>query len=228
MAASVVGTAGNDRLIGRGNGEFIDGRAGLDTLVLVPGGAHGAPGRWFIDVQSGIANSPPLTGAFSRYGYGLTFANIENVEGSGFIDYLYGSAGNNILSGLGGNDTIDGRGGNDTILGGAGADLLTGGTGADIFRWLSISDSRRENGGLDTVTDFQRGDLLDVSGIDANTRLAGDQAFAFIGTQAFHRIAGELRFSGSSIQADVNGDGAIDFEVNLTGIRALQTSDFIL
>ena len=62
---------------------------------------------------------------------GDTFATIENVNGSAFVDTLTGDTGVNRLVGNGGADTLNGRENNDTLIGGAGADSLTGSSGTD-------------------------------------------------------------------------------------------------
>jgi Ca2+-binding RTX toxin-like protein len=62
-----------------------------------------------------------------------TLANIQNLRGSAFNDYLGGDGNANLLTGGAGNDTLDGRSGNDTLDGGAGNDLLIGGIGSDTF-----------------------------------------------------------------------------------------------
>ena len=71
------------------------------------------------------------------------------------------------------------------LNGGAGADVLTGGAGADVFRFSALTDSTVAVGGRDTIRDFVSGDKIDLHLIDANASLAGDQAFGFIGTNAF-------------------------------------------
>jgi hypothetical protein len=55
----------------------------------------------------------------------------------------------------------------------------------------------------DGIQDFSAGDLIDLSRIDANTLLDGDQAFEFIGNAAFSKTAGELRFENISIGGPV-------------------------
>ena len=68
--------------------------------------------------------------------------------------------------------------------------------------------------------------------LDASTKKAGNQAFAFIGTQGFHHQAGELHYlkSGANtiIEGDVNGDGKADFQIGLTGLKTLTSTDFLL
>jgi hypothetical protein len=75
------------------------------------------------------------------------------------------------------------------------------------------------------------GDMIDLSAIDANTLVDGDQAFVPIG-DSFFRNPGELRFvslpQGRLIEADVNGDGVADFAVLLNGTGALTAASFIL
>lgn len=62
--------------------------------------------------------------------------------------------------------------------------------------------------------------------------MAGDQAFSFIGAAAFGGVAGQLRFStggGSTVvRGDVDGDGAADFAITLSGPINLQQADFLL
>ena len=74
---------------------------------------------------------------------------------------------------------------------------------------------------------------IDLSAIDANTVLAGNQAFSFIGGGLYTGVAGQLRFAVTSpgvttIAGDVNGDGVSDFHIRLDGVVGLQASDFVL
>jgi len=131
-------------------------------------------------------------------------------------------------------DTLKGGGQADLIHGNLGADQLTGGGGADIFRYDSTAESR--NSSLDHVLDFTPGtDRFDLSRIDANTLVGGDQAFTWIGSNAFSGTAGELRAenlnnSGWFLEGDTDGNGSADFVVMLTlqGPTPLSGGDFIL
>jgi Ca2+-binding RTX toxin-like protein len=162
----------------------------------------------------------------------------DTLNGAGGNDSLNGLAGNDLLLGFGGNDTLSGLTGNDTLDGGAGSDLLisgagrdvmTGGTGADLFRFTALADSVVGTS-RDLITAFSRaeGDRVDLATIDANTRLSGDQAFAFIGDAGFGRIAGQLRFAGGVLQADLNGDARADMEIAIQGVSTLLAADFVL
>lgn len=219
-----MGTGGADRLSVVGAGESVDGLGGTDTLVLNV--AYAYVGGWVTDIALGRASTTPPVGAFSPYGYGVSFKNIENVVGSAAIDTIRGSAGDNLLDGGAGNDVLDGRVGNDTLVGGLGADTLAGGAGRDMFAYASTDESFSMM--FDVIADFARGqDVINLSAIDANTLVAGDQAFTYIGAQAFHRVAGELRYANGFIQGDVNGDGYVDLQIQIRGFGSLGLSDFI-
>ncbi|VUX46547.1 hypothetical protein DF3PA_240002 [Candidatus Defluviicoccus seviourii] len=87
-------------------------------------------------------------------------------------------------------DTIFRGAGNDQIWtgdGGDGADILYGGAGRDQF---IIEDSAHSRPSLrDHVQDFELGvDRINLSAIDANVLLPGNQAFNFIGTRPFSAL----------------------------------------
>jgi hypothetical protein len=85
----------------------------------------------------------------------------------------------------------------------------------------------------DRVTDFATGDKVDLHLIDADTTLASNQAFHFIGTAAFTvGDEGALRYTtggGSTwIEGDTNGDGTADISIYLTGDHTMVQADFVL
>jgi Ca2+-binding RTX toxin-like protein len=107
-------------------------------------------------------------------------AGNDRLLGGTGDDSLFGGMGNDRLGGGSGNDVIVAGAGDDVIVGGAGRDSLTGGDGADMFIYRSLFQF---NGlGDEIVTDFTRsqGDKIDLSVIDANSAVAGNQAFTFI------------------------------------------------
>jgi serralysin len=117
--------------------------------------------------------------------------------------------------------------------------MLTGGAGNDVFDFNAINETSVGAGVRDVIADFQPGlDHIDLTDIDANASRAGDQAFKFIGTQAFDGKAGQLRYqtfdqAGTAndmtiVSGDINGDRAADFEIQITGILKLPSGDFIL
>jgi Ca2+-binding RTX toxin-like protein len=129
-------------------------------------------------------------------------------------------------------DVIIGSRNNDFLQGNGGADTLTGGQGADLFRYLSESDSTAS--AMDRILDFAAGsDKIDLGRIDANSAVAGDQAFSWIGSNAFSGSAGQLRAyqDGASwfVEGDTDGNGSADFVIQLTVTGGpLAQSDFAL
>ncbi|MEH2326328.1 MAG: hypothetical protein V7K32_22755 [Nostoc sp.] len=166
---------------------------------------------------------------FGGAGNDLLFGSINGDYLLG--DDLSGVAGNDYLSGGEGNDALFGVGGNDTLFGGAGTDTLYGGAGNDVFEFDSVSDSQP---GLsrDIIKDFVgngnlAGDRIDLSRIDANTTIKGDQAFSYIGTRAF-TAAGQIRYSGGILQGNTDSNLAANFEIKLEGSPLLVASDIIV
>ena len=135
-------------------------------------------------------------------------AQIENATGGSGHDQINGNALDNVLSGNGGNDTIFGRDGNDRLFGGTGDDFLIGGSGRDVFNGGAGNDtiiidaldekstsSRVGSLFVEFVQDFNAfgDDTIDLSGLDANLKLDGDQAFKWIGTGA-NKNAGDVSY----------------------------------
>jgi Ca2+-binding RTX toxin-like protein len=102
-ACDIVGTPGNDVLIGTAADEVICGRGGNDTIR----------GRGGDDVLKGEAGN-------------------DTIYGEGGSDDLLGGRGKDKLYGGNGPDTATGGSGNDNLFGGAGPDVLDGKTGSDI------------------------------------------------------------------------------------------------
>jgi hypothetical protein len=174
------------------------------------------------------------------FGYG----GDDNLFGDAGNDTLDGGSGNDTLIGVAGNDTLLGGDGNDRLLGGAGADIMTGGAGADTFL-------PRIQPEMDVITDFSGAtvlstnsqgkvirtpgehDKIDLAAIDANTNLAGDQAFTLVQNH-FTGHAGELYASYdaaagvTNLFLDVNGDAIADTTIQLLGHVNLTGADFIL
>ncbi|TPE47957.1 M10 family metallopeptidase [Amaricoccus solimangrovi] len=230
----------------------LDKYADEMAFTIVDGG-----GRDTIDF-SGFSDAQRINlnpGAISSVG-GLTGnmsiamgTVIEAAKGGSGADILTGNGAANVLSGLGGADRILGAGGadtlrggagNDTLTGGAGADTLIGGPGSDVFRLASRSDSglsardvirAGDGGGAFDGAGVAGGDRIDVSGIDANTKVAGDQSFVLGGTARGHLW---LTNSGTDtiVHGNHDGDAAADFELVIkdgaTLASAYVAGDFIL
>lgn len=157
----------------------------------------------------------------------------DSVRNDGTITgHILLGAGNDVYRGAGtvsgaiwggaGDDVIVGGAAADRINGGEGRDRLTGGAGDDVFDFDGLTDSGATVATADRITDFTAGDVIRLTAIDADTTLTGDQAFTFVGTDAFSGVAGELRaqVSGANtiLFADADGDMTADFAVMLLGV----------
>jgi hypothetical protein len=144
------------------------------------------------------------------------------------------SKGNDQLVGTDKNDKLSSLAGDDTLVGGQGVDTLTGGKGADTFVFNNESESWITSTTRDTITDFNHNenDKIDLSAIDANEKLAGDQAFMFIGSAAFNKTnaSGQLRFDATSkiLYGSTDADSKPEFSIQLNGVKSLAIDDFIL
>ena len=170
--------------------------------------------------MAALAANPVVGRLTDNFGiaYGVTIENAiggsgaDTIFGNEVANVLTGNAGNDVLNGLDGNDTLNGglgvdslNGGNgsdrlnggdgvDTLNGGDGVDFFSGGAGNDIFIGeINATTVGSKTGpiSLDVVLDFATGDILDLSGIDANALVAGDQAFTLVNS-AKAANAGEL------------------------------------
>ena len=225
----------------------VTGRDGLDTIWNIEN-AHFSDGT-FVIADLITAATPPGsgTGSTSTASYGTIGTIIaatasgtgDAVTGTAAADRCFGGSGDDIIKGLAGADRLSSGGGNDLIVGGLGYDLMTGGAGADTFEFDLVRETGWLLGSRDVITDFEHlVDKVDVHNIDGNWLVAGNQDFNFIGTQAYHRVAGELRVivvdvAGTAsdrtvIEGDNNGDGIGDFRIHLNGLITLTRADFVL
>jgi hypothetical protein len=235
-----IGGDGNDIFVFEGSrwgaSDSVDGGEGRNSVVITAGnglthiefGATSLIGIDSVSVSNRYSSDPTAT---PDYEFVLDDGNVAAgetliVNGSSLADpdqtiSINGSDetdGNLYLLGGAGNDVLTGGDGADTLFGGARGDTLTGGDGNDVFRYDLVTDSNSTE--RDGIQDFNPGDLIDLSRIDADTTQDGDQAFTFIGNAAFSKKAGELRFENISVggtvwevEGDIDGDGFSDFEV---------------
>lgn len=237
------GGDGNDRLIGEEGNDLLLGGLGRDTLVGGMGNdsISGGTGADRLDGGDGTDDLRGGAGADTLLGGGGSDTLVggegsDSLDGGSGTDILSGGLGNDSLSGGTGADRLSGGGNADRLTGGAGRDVLTGGTGADRFIFAARSDfAGKTASSADRIIDFSQtqNDRIDLAAIDANSLTAGsNEAFTWIGSAAFSRHAGELRFTQtattSMILGDSNGDGAADFALVLAKVVPLVAADFIL
>lgn len=233
------GGAGVDRLFGQAGNDVLNGGAGGDILV----GGDQIDAASYASATEGVLADLVARARNTGDAAGDVYVGIENLFGSSGSDRLYGTDARNVMLGDTGADLLVGRGGNDfldggddgdildggagddVIIGGAGGDRMFGGAGSDRFVYRTLGDDR--GGGFDSIVDFRRGeDVIDLRAIDADTTLAGNQAFRFVGSTLTGN-AGDLAFNDGVLGADVDGDRTIDFLV-FVQVGTLNASDFLL
>ncbi|MGV8833186.1 MAG: calcium-binding protein [Devosia sp.] len=244
----LYGGDGDDILEGGGGHDIFGGGLGNDTYVL-GGEAEGVDQIWEeggIDtvtstITRSIANmgqieNLTLLGNSVADATGNSLDNI--ITGNDTANVLWGADGNDTLLGLDGADTLFGGAGDDRISGGLRRDVLIGEGGNDIFDFDSIDDAGNF-GQRDVITDFSQilgnRDHIDLTGIDANILTGGDDAFVFNATMgAGFSGAGSLTWAQqvaqnrTLIMGDVDGNGTVDFQIELTGLITLTADDFWL
>jgi len=205
LAAGAVNGTGNTlgNVIDAGAGNnILDGGAGTDTAS-------------YAYASAGVTVSLATTVAQATGGSGSdTLLNFENLTGSNYNDTLTGNAGNNVL------------------VGGLGKDTFTGGLGADIFKFNAVEETGITAATRDVVNDFNaaQGDKIDLSAIDANTTVAGNQAFILTAGSVFAH-PGDLYFDPVAHVLYGNTDANLataEFSIQLVGVNSLVSANLVL
>lgn len=244
---NLVSGAGSDLLVGNALANRLSAGDGNDTLRGW-GGADTMSGGRGDDIYSTDGRAIIIEGyaagtdsVYSSKTYALA-ANVENLvltgttaingTGNALANWVGGNSGANILTGGAGNDTIAASAGADTLIGGDGRDILRGGAddaARDVFLFRSAVESRAGTA-RDVIFDFQSGvDDIDLRALDANVKLAGDQAFAFSGQTARANAVWYVKLgSDLLLRADIDGNTSFDFEVHLKALGTLVARDLLL
>jgi Ca2+-binding RTX toxin-like protein len=253
LGNALRGGLGNDVLTGLGGDDTLDGGLGADSMI-------GGLGNDFYFVDDAGDSVVELGGeGTDTVSSGLSYTlgdNVENLILTGSATNGTGNGLDNVITGNALANTLSGGAGNDRLVGGDGVDSLIGGLGNDIFVGeINATKVASKSGpiSLDRVLDFAAGDILDLSGIDANTGIAGNQAFTFVGhsnpTKAgevgirtfdsmtgaekalgmdLDGIDGPSTFAGPVTVVFGNVDGGQpDFAIVLVNTPTLNTTDFI-
>ena len=253
----LTGWHGNDVLDAGAGQDLMMGGPGNDTYLVdtLQDTVREASGQGVDTIRSGLAT---IDLAFGKWLQGQEIENVtllsigDDVVGNRFDNVITGNGRANELRGNEGQDTLIGMENHDDLFGDAGQDVLRGGTGNDALTggldrdilgggygddWFIFEATRESTiDAPDRISDFipgaGSGDVIDVSVIDANSGLMGNQVFTFnavVGAAlgnfgiAFSHVGGD-----TLIQGEVNGDGKADFAIILTGTLNLTVSDFIL
>ena len=120
--------------------------------------------------------------------------------------------------------------GDDDITASDAVNVMDGGEGTDTYRFGSAAAA---NG--DTIEGFRPGDKIDLSAIDADAGLAGNQAFTLATGAAFTGVGQllvtqEARDDGDYVvvQGNTAGDASPEFKLSIKGSTAPTAADFSL
>ncbi|MDB5509098.1 MAG: heme peroxidase, partial [Hyphomicrobiales bacterium] len=233
----VFGGAGDDHLFGEGGADMIYGEAGADRIFagagddLVDAGAGN-------DIVAGEAGNDMFVASVGdgddSYdgGEGVDTLDMSALTASVQVDLGTGSRGS-ASSAQSGTDQLTSI---ENVITGSGADIITaslaanildGGDGADTFRFETYAAA---NG--DRILGFEPGDKIDLSGIDANLGVAGDQAFtlgASLSGAGQLTITYETTAAGqiTVVQGNVDTQADAEFRLELEGHHTLTDANFI-
>jgi predicted outer membrane repeat protein len=229
---TLTGTAAANTLNGLAGHDFLKGLGGKDTLNGGDGGdfLEGGAGNDRINGGAGIdiANYGDGSSAVVVDLRGDESGDTDTARRGGEVDTLTGIEG--AIAG-GGADRFWGDNGANWFQGGGGKDIFTGGSGRDLYDYNLVSASPA-GGGRDVITDFDHlTDDIDLMGIDADTTVAGNQAFHWVGKAALTG-AGEVGYfvSGGNtiIRMSTDADIASEAEIQLDGVKFPSALDFYL
>lgn len=211
------------------NGRILSGNAanltgnGLSNVLYAGSGNNTLNGGGGVDTASyqfgvvgtnGVAVNLAGSGVQVTGGSGSDILiSIENITGSNFADSLTGNGVANRLTG------------------GLGKDVLTGNGGNDIFDFNALAEMGTNGATADIIKDFNAGDKIDLSTLDANTTTTINDAFTtFIAGSAAFTAAGQLKFNTSNhvLYGNTDADVGAEFAITLTGVTNLTVAAIIL
>ncbi|MFD1327188.1 peroxidase family protein [Mycoplana ramosa] len=224
----IYGEAGDDRILSQGGDDLINAGAGNDTVF-------GGEGNDLFVAEAGDGNDT-YYGDDMHGGTGNDTLDMSAITVAITADLGTGYLGRgSVTSSQTGSDTlwsveniITGSG-DDTITASAAVNVMDGGTGNDTFRFLAAADADG-----DTILGFQPGDRLDLSSIDADGAVAGNQSFTLVSNAITDRgqllVTYENREDGdyTVVSGNTSGSTDADFKISIKGTHSLTGGDFNL
>jgi Ca2+-binding RTX toxin-like protein len=242
------GHGGNDLLFGAKGEDILDGGTG-DDKAFGGGGTDTLIGQLGNDTLAGGTGDDKFLATLGdgndsyAGGGGRDTYSLAGTTAGAAVDLAAGTASSSEtgLDALSSVENVIGGAGADSITASNSANLFTGGAGGDTFVFATIAAAG--NGAKrDQITDFTTGDLIDVSGLDANSGQVGDPPFAFIGEVSnvvnglgqlgrgqlgYHYETDASGVEHTIIEGNVNANAAADFQIDLIGRLVLTGNDLL-
>lgn len=158
-APPIVGTAGDDNLLGTHCADIIDGRSGNDNIDARSGDDVIAGGNGDDHIVAGAGNDTVQAGTGNDIVFGGT--GNDTIFGGAGHDLLIGDQGNDIIYGQDGNDRITGDEGDDVLIAGDGHDTVEGGAGDDTLDGENGDDNLQGGTGNDVLFAGSGDDVVD-------------------------------------------------------------------
>jgi Ca2+-binding RTX toxin-like protein len=158
-APPIIGTAGDDNLLGTLCADDMDAGDGDDNIDGRDGNDHIGAGSGNDHVFGGEGHDV----VFAAAGADIVFGGSgdDNIFGGEGDDRLFGGLGNDVLFGDAGNDILEGGEGNDALLGGDGHDIVKGEEGRDTLHGGAGHDTMDGGAGNDVVFGESGDDVAD-------------------------------------------------------------------
>jgi predicted extracellular nuclease len=214
----INGQAGNDTLLGGNGNDFLIGSLGTDTLTGGAGNDQYRVNATSVVIEEANGGTDTIrsvtTWTLATHFENLLLLGTADINGTGneVNNVITGNAGANQLRGETGNDTLRGGAGNDQLIGGIGNDRLIGGADNDTFTLNAANE------GVDTITDFAAGDVINLSGLFDSLGYTGSNPVA----DRYLRI--RQAGANSLLQLDSNGaTGGLTY-VNLLVVQNVGAS----
>ncbi|UTW46542.1 CHRD domain-containing protein [bacterium SCSIO 12696] len=233
----LIGGAGADELLGGSGNDVLRGGGGAD----INNGGEGIDTADFSDIGSAVTASLVDGEASYEAPSGATITDtlisIENLTGSNNDDSLTGDDGDNVLDSLAGDDTLTGGAGSDTFVVREGSDADTV-TDFDVDNdVIEVNDLVADaaaalalavNNGGNAVIDFGNGDVITLTGVDADDLTEAN--FAVLNTPApvmsasamFTELSDEEAVTEESDFEDSSDDGFSDDSMEAADMAATQ------
>ena len=170
-AETLNGTDVDDIIDSKGGEDDIDGKDGIDTLLILDQSSN-----YEIETLAGITKITALDSASGSYlGQTITLRNVENIEFSDTVisidttlndaTYFYGNGSSETLNGTDGDDVFDPDGGSDEIDGKDGDDTVLIFDQRDNYE-ITISNSVVSIKALDSATGDYAGNTITLTNIE--------------------------------------------------------------